>query len=497
MENNQESTLIAGVSATYSAEDNKLRIYFESRISDEEYNEVRKLGFKWAPKQGLSVATWTPHREDLCLKFAGEITPEGTTLIERAEAKAARLDDLATKRASQAVSFEAAARQISERFAYGQPILVGHHSERKARKDKERMESAQDKASQAASAVDYWNYRAEGVERHANRLNRDDVRARRIKKLLADLRDKQRTIIDHFKTLKRWEKVSNIEDEAEFKKMVEFLAGDYRSGANGYWSDLRDGKISHCDVCDLTTERLVKINTSGYWERWVSHLLNRLAFERSQLGSTARFEGDLTPVILQAFAREHGTEKPKAKKDGEQWTISSTAPFPFHLGEGDTVTQTGEAWRDMMQAFGYEVVIKEKREGKKQVCSLINPTNEDAQKLQELWNIYGSMGKYGGVSDIKEVTQSHYSERSKGDYSPYNSITLSQKGLHLRPRFNKDSELVPVCRVRSGGGTGGLYGADAVIVLTDKPQKPLPLDLDALIVEAKELAKEKAKEQAA
>ncbi len=61
------------------------------------------------------------------------------------EKRAARRDRL--ERASERAAGEAQARfkaadQISERFYGGQPILVGHHSEKRARRDQERMQNA-------------------------------------------------------------------------------------------------------------------------------------------------------------------------------------------------------------------------------------------------------------------------------------------------------------------------------------------------------------------
>ena len=140
--------------ATYSAEDNKLRLYASSRLDSETYTRVSGMGFKWAPKQGLFVAPmWTPEREDLCIELAGEIDAEETTLVDRAAMKAERLDNISDKRAQEASTYHAAAHRISERFAAGQPILVGHHSERKARKDKERMDSAMQNAVAAYKAI--------------------------------------------------------------------------------------------------------------------------------------------------------------------------------------------------------------------------------------------------------------------------------------------------------------------------------------------------------
>jgi hypothetical protein len=49
--------------ATYSPEDNKLRLYPAYRLPKEEYERMRATGFSWAPKQELFVAgAWSPQR---------------------------------------------------------------------------------------------------------------------------------------------------------------------------------------------------------------------------------------------------------------------------------------------------------------------------------------------------------------------------------------------------------------------------------------------------
>ena len=89
MEKTEEFNKIAD--ATYSPEDNKIRLYCEYRLDDDEYQKVKKAGFRWAPKQDLFVAHWSCGAEDIALEFAGEIEPEDKTLLERAEDKAERL----------------------------------------------------------------------------------------------------------------------------------------------------------------------------------------------------------------------------------------------------------------------------------------------------------------------------------------------------------------------------------------------------------------------
>ena len=229
------------ITATYSPEDNKLRLYASSRLDAETYARVKAAGYVWAPKQELFVAPkWSTSREDLALELAGEIEPEAMTMAERAQMKAERLDNLADKNARKASAFQQAAQDISERFYMGQPILIGHHSERKARKDKERMDSAQRQAIDAHKAAGYWLYKAEGVEAHANRKNDPRVRAGRIKTLLAELRDAQRTLNEAHRALKLWE-------AATTEKHIRLLAG---SGVAPYglWSELENGKLTPEDA---------------------------------------------------------------------------------------------------------------------------------------------------------------------------------------------------------------------------------------------------------
>jgi hypothetical protein len=89
--------------ATYSPEDNKLRIYPTSRLAKDLYLRVRRAGFIWAPKQELFVASmWTPHREDLLIQLCGEIEDEDTSLVDRAEIRADRFNDYSHKRLDEA-----------------------------------------------------------------------------------------------------------------------------------------------------------------------------------------------------------------------------------------------------------------------------------------------------------------------------------------------------------------------------------------------------------
>jgi len=340
------------ITATYSPEDNKLRLYASTRLDAETFGKVKGAGYKWAPKQELFVAPkWTPAREDLALELAGEIEPESMTMAERAEIKSERLAAIAENRKRDAETYARRADELSECFSGGQPILMGHHSQRKAEKTAEKMRSAQTKANDNLSAIGYWLYKAESVQRHANYKNSDRTRARRIKTLLTELRDVQRRINENYKALDLLERCTT---EAQIRA---FVGGGFAS-MNLYLSLSKDEITPQEAREQLLTAYRRRVNSSHY-SRWTNHILGRLSYERTLLGRVTRFGGTLTPAILQTFARTHGADKPKATAhDGDRFTIESPAPLPLHIASGHTLDLDCEEWRDLMESVGYEVPAK-------------------------------------------------------------------------------------------------------------------------------------------
>ena len=135
------------VTATYSPEDNRIRLSCSQRLDKELYLRVKAAGFAWAPKQEIFVAPkWTPSREDLALELAGEIEDENKSLVDRAEERAERFETYSEKRLADAERAKAGVDRIADGIPLGQPILVGHHSERHARRDAEKIENGMRKA---------------------------------------------------------------------------------------------------------------------------------------------------------------------------------------------------------------------------------------------------------------------------------------------------------------------------------------------------------------
>lgn len=291
--------------ATYSPEDNKLRLYPRARLDPETYARVKAAGFTWAPKQELFVAPmWTPQREDLALELAGGvIEDEDTPAEERAAQRAGRFAEYSQKRTADAKRETARADEISERFYMGQPILVGHHSERQARKAQERMHAAMARAVNLWDTADYWQSRAAGALAAARYKERPEVRARRIKGLESDQRKHTKEREEATRMIAAWEKIRAMGNDPDAQlATARRFAGSIAYG--GVHVATRDGeryagwtaydvlqpddrRYKACpsmtpDECAAAAipayERLI-----AWADRWLAHIGNRLAYERAML----------------------------------------------------------------------------------------------------------------------------------------------------------------------------------------------------------------------
>lgn len=282
-----------GLTATYSPEDNKLRLYAASRLDAETFQRVKAVGFAWAPKQGFFVAPmWTPAREDLLIALCGEIGDEDGSLVDRAQERAKRFEGYEDNRRADAAQARDAVGAIAQRFEFGQPILVGHHSERKARRDAERMQDGMRRAVQMWDRAEYWQARAAGALQHARYKERPDVRQRRIKKLEADKRKQERTRAEAQTWLKLWstENLSHAQARAIAERCWLTVIAEGAGGSRWTAYDvLRPDGERYQQCPSWTVEQVVAVARRAYpktiaWcDRWIAHYENRLAYERAML----------------------------------------------------------------------------------------------------------------------------------------------------------------------------------------------------------------------
>lgn len=294
----------SGFAATYSPEDNKLRLYSRSRLDADLYARVKEAGFHWAPRQELFVAPmWTPHRADLLIELCGEIGDEDVSLVDRAAERADRFEDYSDRRSQDADAAHRAVSAVSQRFEFGQPILIGHHSERKARKDAERMENGMRRAVKMWETSTYWAARAAGALQNAKYKELPGVRHRRIKGLAADNRAHERTLTDAQEWLSQWgrdgltlERAKAISNYSHISHC--FLLADFPrdppasqyEGSMGLWSALDGGVITEQQARDIAVPALSRAVARA--ERWIEHYSHRIAYERAMLGESGGLKAE-------------------------------------------------------------------------------------------------------------------------------------------------------------------------------------------------------------
>jgi len=305
-------TVSASRTATYCPDDNKLRLYAATRLSADDYARVKAAGFRWAPTQDLFVApSWTPAREDLLLDLCDEIGNEDASLVDRASERAERFEDYQGKRLHDAERARAAVATLADGIPLGQPILVGHHSEGRARRDAERIRHGTLKAVQLWRTSEYWKRRAAGALRHAKYKERPDVRARRIKAIEADKRKTARELAlsDAFVAL--WQQLDDPHtdgrpcDDDLRRTRAEYIAnrdhGYYEAehthpsgyvGPCSYWDALTEPSITPAMVRDKALADHARRKAHG--QRWIEHHDNRLAYERAMLADAGGTVADQT-----------------------------------------------------------------------------------------------------------------------------------------------------------------------------------------------------------
>lgn len=309
---------MSALTATYSPDDNKLRLYSMSRLDADTYERVKAAGFRFAPKQDLFVApAWTPEREDLLLELCGEIDDEDTSLVDRAEARAERFENYQDKRGSEAEAARAAVARIADNIPLGQPILCGHHSERHARKDAERIRNGIRRALRLWDTARYWEQRAAGALLHAKYKERPDVRHRRIKTLESEHRGVVRRLKEAQDFLAAWQREGlTLEAAKELANYTHvsrcFPLADYPrdppasqyEGQMGVWSALDGGVIDAAQAREIVLRVYEKSGERA--RRWMAHYEHRIVYERAMLDEQGGVVGEQQEIAVGGRVRVRG-----------------------------------------------------------------------------------------------------------------------------------------------------------------------------------------------
>ncbi|KXL10437.1 DUF3560 domain-containing protein [Escherichia coli] len=324
--------------ATYSPDDNKLRLYAASRLDPETYKKVHDAGFRWAPRQALFVApAWTPGREDVLLSLAGEIEDEDSTLAERQEARAERFTGYSGKRASESAQALDEVERLAAMIPPGQPILVGHHSERRARRDAQRIENGMKRAVMLFERAEYWEERARSALLHAKYKERPDVRWRRIKKIEASSHD-------HISACFPLDTYPRPAEKSQYE------------GSRSLWSALDDDIITTEQAREIAIrchERQIQ-----HQQRWVNHYQNRLIYERAMLdesGGVVTRTQDFEPGG-QVFSRGEWLTIIRVNKSNGAVSSVTTPNYSF-LGYSGTMKVTPDRITDYKAPSAEEAAV--------------------------------------------------------------------------------------------------------------------------------------------
>lgn len=509
--NTETDTQEFTASATYCPEDNKLRLYI-GRVPREEYLALREEGWVALHKQreagkGDFAATWTPERRDTALRYAGMIEDEDAGPEERAADRAERFGGYLEKRLDEAGGY-------ADRYEAG-PSVHGFQSYAKAVRAADRHDRIGTKAVDAWEKAEYWQRRTAGVIQHALYRSSPGVRMGRIKELEASIRKAEKSRDEYEATRNLWLHCSQMQDvEAQnerAKKLAYVEHGNYthpRTGKVSYLydhCDTEDGRnadpLSGAELCALYLAKHGPLSPEG---PWLTHYRLRLAYENQMLeaqGGRAAFvemevggwigkhqirkvnKSNATGRVVSVTLRMQGNRWGNEPKPGEYYEK------PFNI---ERLPQ--DAYRAPTEEEKAEFVQKKKAEKaaapKADPCPLINPTDEDAERLQAAINERHSdkwKRHHGEPTEhykpksgsVQRITQAVYSANSKGSYARAETRALhrnmeladrvtnmySSHGEERRRRIGK-----PVCQIRITG-----YDPVSVIVLTDKPQKPIPV----------------------
>ncbi|MDD5551421.1 MAG: DUF3560 domain-containing protein, partial [Candidatus Omnitrophica bacterium] len=134
-------------------------------------------------------AKWYPFREDLAKKYAGSV--EQVDIKPNWAAKAEHAAEMAAKHESEASSLHDKAHKLADAIPFGQPILVGHHSERHHRSDINKIDNLHRKGVEENEVAQKYADRAERYGKKATGESPGLI-YRRIQKLEADKRKMER-----------------------------------------------------------------------------------------------------------------------------------------------------------------------------------------------------------------------------------------------------------------------------------------------------------------
>lgn len=305
--------------ATYNITDNKLRLSLGFKPNAEQVATMRAAGFVWWPGSKLNVAKWSTAAEDYILSLGIEIGEDDTP--DDVESRVERFSGYAENAQKSADAASNYAHNVLSAIPAGQPIQLGHHSERGHRKTLKRVDAAMQRAVSETEREAHWRGRVASAIAHAKYKERPDVIARRIKGLEADER-----------TYKR-----ELERQGEIRANIFLSMRDtVRKQIDAAYDNSPEVtawiEANHDAFADEFEKKFSEAWTrhERWAKRWLDHVQKRLEYERALLeamGGTAKLEWELQVGGQVQHAGAWYTILRLNKKGGEIVSVTTNARF--------------------------------------------------------------------------------------------------------------------------------------------------------------------------
>lgn len=158
------------------------------------------------------------------------------TRRERLEAKAEKRREWAGGRETKSEAAHEGVRQIADGIPFGQPILVGHHSERGARRDQDRMERGMAAAIEHGRAAEDHRAAADGIDRQlaASVYDDDEGAVERLRAQVVELEAERDRIKAYNASCRKGARDLSLLDEAQREDIASVARHSaYALGKNG------------------------------------------------------------------------------------------------------------------------------------------------------------------------------------------------------------------------------------------------------------------------
>jgi predicted RNA methylase len=230
---------------------------------------------------------------------------------------ALRFADRAAKTGQKASGLFRQADKISERFYMGQPILVGHHSERGARAAQNRMHNKMDAALKEEKKAEYYSQRAESVEKNKSISSADEDAIVKLKAKLESISSQQ----EQMKRANKVAKATKLSGEEKITKLQE----------QGF-SEAEARKILEADYGGRVGFPAYVLQSNNAEMSRLKKRIEELSVKQSQQTQKIEFDGgeivdNVAENRLQIFfdSKPDEATREKLKSNGFRWAPSAGA----------------------------------------------------------------------------------------------------------------------------------------------------------------------------